>query len=205
MYNIAGYTFIHNDRVDHRGGGVAIFIKNDIEFKIRSDLSAFFHNGVENIVIEIMNLNAKNIILASIYKPPETSIPTFTEDLGNALDLVNHENKLCYLAGDFNIDILKLDNQSIVHFINTLALYSCNPSFDIPTRVTNSSSTLIDNIFTNYCKDMKTGTITSDISDHYPVFIICANDILSSPYKVAFSHNTSFKNLEQLRLRLLDL
>ena len=47
-----------------------------------------------------------------------------------------------------------------------------------PTRVTETSATLIDNIFTNktirYGESMY-GILVSDISDHYPIFCIEAS------------------------------
>ena len=44
-----------------------------------------------------------------------------------------------------------------------------------PTRVTATSATLIDNIFTNNFENFKDsfqGILVIDISDHYPVFYI---------------------------------
>ena len=47
-----------------------------------------------------------------------------------------------------------------------------------PTRSQGRSKTLIDNIFTsNYSSIKETGIILSDISDHYPMYVIMQNKI----------------------------
>ena len=50
-----------------------------------------------------------------------------------------------------------------------------------PTRFGDSSSSLIDNIFTNKPDDTSVaGILISDISDHLPIFYISKTSILSS-------------------------
>ena len=48
----------------------------------------------------------------------------------------------------------------------------------LPTRVTDTSATLIDHIITNDCKNsIFAGIIKTDLSDHYPIF--CAIDAVA--------------------------
>ena len=59
-------------------------------------------------------------------------------------------NKHVYLMGDFNIDLMKCNSQHISQeFVETLMSVSLLPSISKPTRVTDRSATLIDNVFTN--------------------------------------------------------
>ena len=52
------------------------------------------------------------------------------------------------------------------------------PLIDKPTRVTDSSATLIDNIFTNeLCHNLTCGILFNDISDHLPIFVLCEYNI----------------------------
>jgi hypothetical protein len=52
--------------------------------------------------------------------------------------------------GDFNIDLLKYEeHQQSDEFINALGTYSFQPYILQPTRITDHSETLIDNIFFN--------------------------------------------------------
>ena len=45
-----------------------------------------------------------------------------------------------------------------------------------PTRIAESTATLIDNIFTNKCfSDIKSGIVISDITDHFPIYALLPN------------------------------
>ena len=82
------------------------------------------------------------------------------------------KNKICTLIGDFNIDLLKIDeHEDTNYFYNILSAHGFRPLILQPTRITSSSASLIDNIFIN---DMSIesigGNITTSISDHFPQF-----------------------------------
>ena len=53
-----------------------------------------------------------------------------------------------YIAGDFNIDLLSKCSE-IKELTELLLSVNAYPTIYHPTRVTKTSSTLIDNIFTN--------------------------------------------------------
>ena len=76
--------------------------------------------------------------------------------------------------GDFNNKALKCDSET-EDFVNTLGSYSFHPQLLKPTRITNHSSTLIDNIFFNYLEHhvVSCGNIGgSGITDHLAIFFI---------------------------------
>ena len=44
---------------------------------------------------------------------------------------------------------------------------------EVPTRVNNLSSSLIDHVYTNFSsKCVHSGTIDTDMSDHFPIYAI---------------------------------
>ena len=58
-------------------------------------------------------------------------------------------------------------------FVESLFSYSLYPLINRPTRITQNSATLIDNIFSNALNDhLFTGILYADISDHFPIFVI---------------------------------
>ena len=79
--------------------------------------------------------------------------------------------------GDYNIDLLNIESHGPTSDYND-TMYSNGfiPLITRPTRITNSSATLIDNIFTNQLSsqfgESFQGILLTDISDHYPVFYI---------------------------------
>ena len=67
------------------------------------------------------------------------------------------------------------------------------PLITRPTRLTNSTATLIDNIFTNDFIDIEqsmTGLFITDISDHLPIFYI--NEMYESTKKRKYHLSTIF-------------
>ena len=71
--------------------------------------------------------------------------------------------------------------------------YGFYPLISSPTRITNFTSTLIDNIFINEINtEMSSGIMINDISDHLPIFAMikcsmkertCTNSVNGVNYK----------------------
>ena len=78
------------------------------------------------------------------------------------------------MMGDFNINLLNFETHHPTDdFINTLGSYFFLPQILQPTRVTDHSATLIDNIFFNSLEHHSvSGNIVHDLTDHLPNFLI---------------------------------
>ena len=86
---------------------------------------------------------------------------------------VNRQGKLLVLLGDFNLNLLDNTNNHVTEFIDTLSNYLMLPHINLPTRISKSSQTLIDNIFISPNSfDSVSGNFISGISDHLPQFVI---------------------------------
>ena len=51
------------------GGGVGIFVKNDIVFKTLSQYSVFHERIFESLFIEVVNENKQKVVIGSVYRP----------------------------------------------------------------------------------------------------------------------------------------
>jgi hypothetical protein len=81
------------------------------------------------------------------------------------------EKKICYLTGDFNLNLLNVDHHGPRNeFFETMYMHSYLPLISKPTRITKTSATLIDNIFYKSDKEHKRGILMTDITDHMPIF-----------------------------------
>ena len=89
------------------------------------------------------------MICGVIYRHPNISkFETFMNYLDPSLDKISKEKKYCIMMGDFNINLLNFETHLPTDdFINTLGSYFFLPQILQPTRVTDHSATLIDNIF----------------------------------------------------------
>ena len=177
FFYLNGYTGEHAYRQNRSGGGVSIFVRSETDYTLRSDLNTF-SNCMESIFIELPKdyvKSEKNIIIGVIYRPPGTEIDSFITELNICLDKIGLENKLVYLTGDFNINLINYEShQPTSMFLDTLYSFSLFPLINKPTRITSSSATLIDNIFSNdiFGKKLINGILFNNISDHCPVFTI---------------------------------
>ena len=74
MVNIPGSSHICNYCKTRKGGGVLILLHDGITYKRRSDLDIFKEGLTESVFVEIRSKNGKQIIVGSMYKPPNMSI-----------------------------------------------------------------------------------------------------------------------------------
>ena len=123
-----------------------------------------------------------------IYRHPNGDlIERFIEYLSSVADRINQENKTSIILGDFNIDLLKLESQLATtadSFLNTLGSHFFQPYILQPTRITDHSASLIDNIFFNSIEHLTiSGNIVHDLTDHLPNFIIF-NKFSTLPFKI---------------------
>ncbi|XP_065658022.1 uncharacterized protein LOC136082540 [Hydra vulgaris] len=78
----------------------------------------------------------------------------------------------------YNTNLLNhSSNVNVQYFLNTLIQHDIIPTISKSIRITNTSSTLLDNIFTNniYNCLLESGIIKTDITDHFPIFLITNN------------------------------
>ena len=183
-----------------KGGGVSLFIKENIKFIDRDEL-LHMNDYIECVFIGLekgeMGLGS-NAVIGVIYRPPGTEIKIVNEHLQGILQGIDSENKKCYLLGDYNINLLNVDKHSDTNeFLDMMYTHSLFPNITKP-RIYGKSSTLIDNIVSNDLlgtTQTLSGILETDISDHYPVFHIVD---MSFPPRKTFT-----KNVDLLPMRTL--
>src|SRR6218665_2887309 len=174
--NIPGYSFIHCSRLNGIRGGVGFFIRSDIEFCELIGIPGYKLNAFESIFIKLPQKTSSDIILGSIYRPPGNSISEFISDFHPILHYLTKTNKRIFIAGDFNINILKLDEHHPTgNFLNIMASFKFIPAILRPTRITEFTATLIDNIYTNSNQTMDSCILIEDI-DHLPIILFIEHD-----------------------------
>ena len=121
----------------------------------------------------------KKFMICEIYRPPRCNPTDFLEQLEivfNNLQTTQYEE--ISFCGDHNLNLLDVEtNNSVSQFLNQMASYSLLPVISRPTRITEQTSSLIDNIFIKHPTNFESGLIISTISDHLPIFIIKKNQL----------------------------
>ena len=179
-YGLDGYTHKFLTRTNKVGGGVSLFIKNNLTVKTRDDFTAIT-NEYEALWCEIENTGHQhpNTIVGVIYRAPGSNPDTFLQYINDIQNCIQRENKQLIYMGDFNLDLLNLSSHPPTEeFLEINLSHSVIPMITKPTRITSSSATLIDNIFTNSVNASKClkCIVPLDISDHYPIVYIQQHD-----------------------------
>jgi Reverse transcriptase (RNA-dependent DNA polymerase)/Endonuclease-reverse transcriptase len=136
---------------------------------------------MECLIIEISQQVKKrtlNFTVGCIYRPPNGNMIQFNTEFTKLLSSIEgrrkkNKNKTSLLAGDLNIDLIRSQpNKQTDEFENILLSHSYVPTITRPTRVTNATATLIDNIFiNNLYHPVKSAVVYNDISDHFPIVL----------------------------------
>ena len=162
-------------------GGVAIFIKNNHEAYEREDLK-ISNEEFESVWVELKNTKSNNIVIGCTYRHPHyNNIDDYTPYMRNNFNKLNKENKEVYIAGDFNIDLLKYDtNIKYKDFYNFMTASGFLPQITQPTRITETTMTIIDNIYTNtFTDNIYSGNLLLEIADHLAQFVCTDNKNIS--------------------------
>ena len=169
LFNITSYNkhLLNNSR---HSGGLALYYKNSLSIIQRQDLNKQSEH-IESLFIEIES-NEKNIICGLIYHRPNSSNLNFISDLEWILSKIDNENKIVYIMCDFNIDLLNYPTCNLTEtLVNLLHSFNLINLIDKPTRVTQTSATIIDHMWTNNYRNTKlSGILYESISDHFPIF-----------------------------------
>ena len=169
-YNFTNYNHLSSVR-QKRCGGTSIFIKNHHHYTLRDDIKTkLWEDSTFEIVIAELRKLPTNFLIACVYRSPNSNINKFLRLLESLFDIAINENKLLLIGGDFNIDILQTSSNTH-DLMSALLTSNFNSLIHLPTRVTDHSSTCLDNFITNIPNINSTGVLQTDISDHYPIFV----------------------------------
>jgi len=126
---LTGYhNIISRHREDGPRGGVGLFIKDNLIYKLRDDISVFIPHIFNQFFIEITNAHGKNLIIGVIYRTnsgPHAHLDIFSRTMQDIMDTIQHENKPCVFMGDMNIDLLKCgDHSKTNEYLDTTWLFT---------------------------------------------------------------------------------
>ena len=83
-----------------------------------------FNEYLETCFIELDRNHlglGKNVIIGVLYKPPNTDMETFNEQLNQIMYAIKQERKYAYIMGDYNINLLNHDTHPLTgEFLNMI-------------------------------------------------------------------------------------
>jgi len=106
-FPLSCYSFIGKPRENKPGGDVGLYINLSCHFRERNDLSINVDDIIESQFVELTK--PYNIIVGVIYRPPNDKLERVKESFSELLQKQIYEKKKCYTMGDFNVDLLKIE------------------------------------------------------------------------------------------------
>lgn len=178
LLQVPNYNLFRHDRLTKvpngktkRGGGIAVYIKTDFDVKLWPSLS------VSNADLELFCVSCKlgsnkRINLFIVYRPPTGKLQAAIDFLNDSISEVRRQTSGdVVVMGDFNVDLLCNNAQS-----RSLTLFSTtsriNQLIESPTRITSTTNSLIDHIYTDITHLSSKGTLDYSITDHLPIFLV---------------------------------
>ena len=195
-----GYQIVGKSRTVMRGGGLAFLVKNGINFTVLNDFCYWNEGKLEILSIEAQ-IDKRKILISSVYRPPSATPDDFFGDFEQFMTNVLRRNRECVFIGDFNFDLLKLTGPNL-DFLNLMLCHGYYPTVTIPTRITEHSATLIDNIFvsSDLIAQCHSDVSVTPGSDHLPS--VCTIRSISKP-KIAkekyLSREMKAENLKKFK------
>lgn len=195
---IAGYKLIRLDRLKKKGGGVCVYTRSSLKIKRLKEMSVTSETGFQQLWVQIQLKKLKSIMLCVAYRPEYCPVSCFVDDFMDKYSQALTHGKNIIVAADLNCDMLKPHSPEATALQDLCDSVNLTQLIKEPTRVTATSSTLIDVIMTSSTDLVeRSGVLQSHISDHYLVDVLLKLKIPKPP--PSYVKVRSYKNYDSQR------
>ena len=214
QFKVEGFRMYRVDRNIY-GGGLMVFIRNDICFHVITrfniDMSSF---RTESMILKV-KINKSWFAVVGIYRPPNIPKSQWKLELSAIFEAATAISNDAIFLGDFNCDMLEpnkppMDGRDLCDLLD---IYNLKNLITTPTRITETTRTLLDLILTsNKNKILSSGVVDVQISDHSLVYAVLR---LSAPRlrsrKIClrslknFDSNVFLEDLHNVPFHIMDI
>ena len=170
LYQIPGYNSCYQNKKSgkHKGSGVALYIKSELNYVINSRLS-MQSDHLETIFVEVTN-TPEPVLVGSIYRPPNGNFNEFYREMEAILTKIGKTKS--YIMGDYNIDLFTREDSRKHQFEELVFSSGFAPIISTATHeIPGCKSTCIDNILCNdFSQIIASGSLSDKILHHSPIF-----------------------------------
>ena len=151
-----------------------MYIKQSlILIKPYAELSIMHEKLFESLFVTIHFEGKRLYICGTVHRPSRDDnlgLSGFFDSIKLVLGELNKTKSKCFVMGDLNFNLLDLSDKKTEQFTDIMFNYNFYPLINIPTRITDSSSSAIDHMWTNVSNtSIKSGIIAHCVADHLPV------------------------------------
>lgn len=160
FYNIPGYKSIHSCR-SKSSGGLAVFIRNDINCEVSDNIS---DRGHHRIAVKV-KIGRTTVTINGLYRPPDgdtTRLLATVEDILSNAESPDHN----ILVGDINIAVNRPQDRDVQRYLQLLNSFSMVVTNTIVTRPL--SNNILDHVISSVADAQRITNFTMDcpLSDH---------------------------------------
>ena len=169
---IDGFSIKRKDRINREGGGCAIYRKERLDIE---EMKKYNTEGLEALWTEA-KLCSQRLLNGCVYRPPD--VTTFYDKFQTLLENIGLTRKSIVTAGDFNSDMLLRIQTEEGKYIgkklkNILGSFDLKNVTKTPTRVANTTKTMIDLIIVSGTSKLQSSVVIDcKIADHKFVYAI---------------------------------
>ena len=195
---IPGYNLVHVDRDMKSRGGVAIYLNENLVYK-KINLPVKLVQP-EMVFLEV-TVGIIKVAIGVMYKSPLIPYSIYAAIHENLVTVTSRYDH-CILMGDSNIDHLKPTLPAYKFFSTYVSEpFALTQVIDEPTRVTATSSTLIDLMLVSNSQNVKVHGVvdTPGISDHCLTFL--AYSIKKPKFKPKMLTRRDFRNFDSEKFK----
>ena len=170
--NLQGYKFVQNSRDKCVGGGVGFYVADHLHYSEIDSLTIMNEKLFESIFINV-DVDGKNIVCGSVYRKSQNAgHEIFINNIKNVLKQCEKMNKPTIIMGDLNYNLLNTDDIHVNSCVDNFFDFGFFPLINIPTRITDTTGTVLDHIWTNIVENpIKSAVIADLVADHLPVYM----------------------------------
>ena len=155
----SGYKAVSISRRGRIGGGIAIVYKSDLNI---STARCESFKTMESTCFSI-NTGKRSINLIAIYRPPDSNVLEFCNELTNLLESYINLSGELILLGDFNIAVNKPSEAEAATFLDLLDSLNLTNKVDKPThKLSNTLDLIIHDADSNIIPRIKVDRLFSD-------------------------------------------
>lgn len=198
-FNIPNYNVVHHCR-DSRGGGVSLFIKDNLEY----DQRHIREMEIEDCNILCVCLTKVNCVIINIYRAPRNKADVFLAQIDKIMET---QKSPCIILGDMNLNLLS-ETDTIREYRNIIEMNTFTIqnilTTENATRQTEKTATILDHVLMNknlYC-DI---TLTDHVISDHKVMYIKLNKVIEKKTKEVINKTKllkgKWKELIQVKLQ----
>jgi hypothetical protein len=188
-------------RKKFKNGDICILIREDLNFTNINLQKHCKERDIEIVAIQL-KLNEKKVIILSIYRAPVGDYDYFLNKLDYILNVLHRKDTEFILCGYININYLESNNRK-ANLVEILSTYNLRDTVYFPTRTTNNSTTLIDNIFIDKRRSYNVKPCINRLPDHDAQLITLKNiKILYNIVESVPITNINKNNIDEFQMLL---